>query len=104
MMAANGSLLINGTKGFERKSNRAVNAFINRMQYYIMAKYTVLIEQDEGGWFVSEVLELPGCHTQAKTLDELLSRTKEAIHAYLGNEPNIEHVELKLVGIQQIEA
>jgi len=47
-----------------------------------MAKYTVLIEQDEDGWLVSEVVELPGCHTQAKTLDELISRTREAIQAY----------------------
>ena len=48
-----------------------------------MAKYTVLIEQDEEGWFVSGVVELTGCHTQAKTLDKLISRTKEAIQAYL---------------------
>jgi hypothetical protein len=27
--------------------------------------------------------ELPGCHTQAKTLDELNSRIKEAIELYL---------------------
>lgn len=42
-----------------------------------------MVEQDEDGWFISEVLELPGCHTQAKTLDELLKRTKEAITLYL---------------------
>ncbi|PIN93589.1 hypothetical protein COU61_00795 [Candidatus Pacearchaeota archaeon CG10_big_fil_rev_8_21_14_0_10_35_13] len=48
-----------------------------------MAKFNILIEQDEEGWFVSEVVELPGCHTQARTLDELLKRTKEAISLYL---------------------
>jgi len=48
-----------------------------------MRSFTVLVEQDEDGWFISEVLELPGCHTQAKTLDELLKRTKEAITLYL---------------------
>ena len=50
-------------------------------------KYNVLIEKDEDGWFVSEVVELPGCHTQAKTMDQLIERTKEAIQAiqaYLG--------------------
>lgn len=29
-------------------------------------KYTVVIEKDEEGWLVSEVVELPGCHSQAK--------------------------------------
>lgn len=47
-------------------------------------KYTVLIEKDEEGWLISEVMELPGCHTQAKTMDQLLERTKEAIRAYIG--------------------
>ncbi|MDP1694294.1 MAG: type II toxin-antitoxin system HicB family antitoxin [Candidatus Woesearchaeota archaeon] len=47
-------------------------------------KYTVIIEKDEDGWLISEVVGLPGCHTQAKSLDQLLERTKEAIKAYLG--------------------
>ncbi|MFH1094994.1 MAG: type II toxin-antitoxin system HicB family antitoxin [Candidatus Micrarchaeota archaeon] len=46
-------------------------------------KYTVLVEKDEDGWLVSEVVGLPGCHTQAKTLVDLMARTKEAIQAYL---------------------
>lgn len=46
-------------------------------------KYTVLVEKDEDGWLVSEVVGLPGCHTQAKSMVELLARTKEAIQAYL---------------------
>ena len=46
-------------------------------------KYTVMIEKDEEGWLVSEVVELPGCHTQAKNMDELLERTREAVLAYL---------------------
>ena len=46
-------------------------------------KYTVLIEKDEKGWLVSEVVGLPGCHTQAKTLQPLMDRTKEAIKAYM---------------------
>ena len=33
-------------------------------------KYTVVIEKDEEGWYVSEVVGLPGCHTQVKTMDE----------------------------------
>ena len=45
-------------------------------------KYTIIVEKDEEGWLVSEVVELPGCHTQAKDMNQLLERTKEAIRAY----------------------
>lgn len=65
-------------------------------------KYTILIERDEDGWLVSEVVELPGCHTQAKSMDELLKRTKEAIKAYLDTEEEPETQE-EFVGVQQIE-
>ena len=65
-------------------------------------KYTVIIEKDEAGWFVSEVVELPGCHTQAKSLDELLERTKEAIKVYLGDKKTAD-ISLEFVGVQQLE-
>ncbi|MEM0234428.1 type II toxin-antitoxin system HicB family antitoxin [Thermofilum sp.] len=45
--------------------------------------FTVVIEKDEDGYYVAYVPELPGCHTQAKTLDELLERIKEAVELYL---------------------
>ena len=66
-------------------------------------KYTVIIEKDEDGWFVSEVVGLPGCHTQAKTIDKLLKRTEEAIKAYL--ETDVKNIEIseEFVGVQQIE-
>ena len=45
-----------------------------------MAKeFTVIIEQDEEGYFIAEVPELKGCHTQAKSLDTLMKRIKEAV-------------------------
>ena len=40
-------------------------------------EYTVIIEQDEEGWYVAEVPELYGCHTQAKSLDELMERVSK---------------------------
>lgn len=43
------------------------------------SEYTVIIEQDEDGFYVAEVPELYGCHTQAKSLDELMTRVREAI-------------------------
>jgi predicted RNase H-like HicB family nuclease len=41
--------------------------------------FNVIVEQDEDGWLISEVVGLPGCHTQAKSFDDLLKRTKEAV-------------------------
>jgi predicted RNase H-like HicB family nuclease len=49
----------------------------------------VLVERDGEGWYVGSVPELPGCHTQAKTLDALMERIKEAIGLYLEVEPDI---------------
>ena len=46
-------------------------------------KYNVIVEKGEDGYLISDVVELPGCHTQAKTYDELIKRTKEAISLYL---------------------
>ncbi len=46
-------------------------------------RFTAIIEQGEDGYLLSDVLELPGCHTQAKTYDKLIERTKEAISLYL---------------------
>lgn len=66
-------------------------------------KYTVLIERDEDGWLVSEVVELPGCHTQAKSMDQLLERTKEAIKAYLEEEAPLPAMVQEFVGVQAIE-
>jgi predicted RNase H-like HicB family nuclease len=41
--------------------------------------FTVAIEKGEDGYYIASVVELPGCHTQAKTLKELDKRLKEAI-------------------------
>ena len=41
------------------------------------------IERGEDGYYVADVIELPGCHTQAKTLKELDARVKEAIELNL---------------------
>lgn len=46
-------------------------------------KFNVIVEEGEDGYLISEVVELPGCRSQAKNYDELLKRTKEAIDLYL---------------------
>jgi predicted RNase H-like HicB family nuclease len=42
-------------------------------------KFGVVVEKDEDGYYVASVPELSGCHTQAKTLDEVMKRIKKAI-------------------------
>ena len=68
----------------------------------LVVQITYIIEQDEDGYFVAEVPSLPGCHTQAKSLDELAKRIKEAIELYLESSP-VDLKSSKFVGIQQIE-
>lgn len=42
-------------------------------------RFDVVVRKDKDGYYVATVPELPGCHTQAKSLDELMSRIKETI-------------------------
>jgi predicted RNase H-like HicB family nuclease len=49
----------------------------------------MIVEQGTDGYLISSVIELPGCHTQAKTYDELFARTKEAIELYLDEEKGL---------------
>ncbi len=46
-------------------------------------KLHVIIEQDEGGYYVAEVPALPGCLSQGKTFEEAISNIKEAIEGWL---------------------
>ena len=49
-------------------------------------RFDVVVRRDEDDYYVATVPELPGCHTQAKSLDDLMSRIKEAILLYLETE------------------
>jgi len=64
-------------------------------------KFTVVIERDEEGYYVGTVPTLRGCHTQAKTLDTLLKRMREAVVLCLESEDSASR-SLELVGVQQI--
>ena len=48
-----------------------------------MKKYnfTVLIEKDEDGILVASVPALKGCHSQGKTMDELLAESKKRLNS-----------------------
>ena len=64
-------------------------------------KFTVVIERDEEGYYVASVPALPGCHTQARTLDTLMKRVREVIELCIEDGDAID-TSLELVGIQQI--
>lgn len=64
-------------------------------------EFTVIIEQDEDGYFIAEVPELKGCHTQAKSLDKLMERIKEAIQLCL-DVYGVEQSATHLVGVQKV--
>jgi predicted RNase H-like HicB family nuclease len=65
--------------------------------------FTIVIEKDEAGYFVGSTPELPGCHTQAKSIDKLLERMKEAISVYLEVKHEEKAKALNLVGVQTLE-
>ena len=68
-----------------------------------MADFNVIIEKDKEGYFISEVVGLPGCHTQAKTMEELIKRTKEAISLYLECENSDIEVQSEFIGVKKIK-
>lgn len=46
-------------------------------------EFNVVIERASEGFYMASVPELPGCHTQARSLDKLRTRIKEAIELCL---------------------
>ncbi|MBE2197366.1 MAG: type II toxin-antitoxin system HicB family antitoxin [Anaerolinea sp.] len=63
--------------------------------------FNVIIERDAEGFYVATVLELSGCHTQAKSLDTLMTRIQEAIELCLEVQ-NSETVPQEFIGVQRV--
>ncbi|MEW5827115.1 MAG: type II toxin-antitoxin system HicB family antitoxin [Candidatus Bipolaricaulota bacterium] len=63
--------------------------------------FSVIIERDSEGYYVASVPSLRGCHTQGKSLDEVLERIREAIVLCLQDRGS-DSEELEFVGIQKI--
>ena len=64
-------------------------------------EFSVIIERDTEGYYVGTVPALRGCHTQARSLDQLMERIREAIEVCL--EAQGDSLEpLDFVGVQTI--
>jgi predicted RNase H-like HicB family nuclease len=63
-------------------------------------EFNVIIERDSDGLYVADVPAIKGCHTQAKSLDELMVRIKEVIELCL--EVENDFVQNEFVGIQKV--
>jgi len=63
-------------------------------------EFEVVIEKDRDGFYVGSVPSLRGCHTQAKSLDELMVRIKEVIELCL--EVEQEPITNEFIGIQKV--
>jgi predicted RNase H-like HicB family nuclease len=67
----------------------------------MVREFDVVVEQDEAGYYVASVPALPGCHTQAKSLDALMERIREAIALCLEAE-DVPAERLNFVGVQRV--
>ncbi|MBN1943444.1 MAG: type II toxin-antitoxin system HicB family antitoxin [Phycisphaerae bacterium] len=65
----------------------------------MVKEFNVVIEKDKDGYFVASVPSLRGCHSQARSLDVLMKRVKEAIELCLEVEKPVSN---QFVGVQRI--
>ena len=65
-------------------------------------EFNIIIEKGEDGYLISEVIGLPGCHTQGRTMEELLENTKEAISLYL-KVTRQKQIRDRFIGIKKLE-
>ena len=64
-------------------------------------EFSVIVERDEEGYYVASVPALPGCHTQARSLDKLIERVQEAIELCLEVEQDV-RVNTEFIGVQRV--
>lgn len=68
-------------------------------------QFTVVVERDDEGHLVSSVPALKGCHTQARSMDALLERIREAIQLCLkvqGEETTVLNIKATLAGTEAL--
>ena len=67
-------------------------------------KFGVFIDRDRDGNYISSVVELPGCHAKAKSIDAVMNKLLDAIDMYLDvenhdNKPLYELVDIKVIDV-----
>ena len=67
----------------------------------MVEEFSVIIERDAEGYFVASVPSIRGCHTQAKSLDELMVRIQEVAELCLEDADDSPEA-LDFVGVQKI--
>jgi predicted RNase H-like HicB family nuclease len=72
------------------------------LESMMIRQFDVIVEKDAEGYFVASVPALPGCHTQAKSLDDLMARIREAIELCLEVQQEELPTPLDFVGIQRV--
>ena len=68
---------------------------------HMKREFDIVIERDAEGYYVASVPALRGCHTQARSLDQLIERVREAIELCLEAEADAGE-RLDFVGVQRI--
>ena len=63
--------------------------------------FDVVVERDAEGYYVASVPSLHGCHTQARSLDELMERVREVIALCL-EEQGFPAEPLEFIGVQRV--
>jgi predicted RNase H-like HicB family nuclease len=71
------------------------------MRRTAVRQFNVILERDSEGYYVASVPELPGCHTQARSLDKLMVRVREAIELCLEAERDLPRP-AEFIGVQRI--
>jgi len=64
-------------------------------------EFSVIVQRDEEGFYVARVPELRGCHTQARSLDKLMERVREAIELCLEVEGSTSP-RTEFIGVQRV--
>ena len=64
-------------------------------------EFDVVVERDADGYYVASVPALHGCHTQARSLDELMERVHEVIALCL-EEQGTPAEALEFIGVQRV--
>lgn len=59
------------------------NKTVDDLAFYMGLRCPVTIHEDPGGGFVGEIEALPGCATQAETLEELYDAIDDARKAWI---------------------